>query len=73
MNLLVTYIVACADSVDDRGDSHSTKQRLVRATLWPITLTGWFVTQNSRLPRLLNILWTVLIAGWLLSLVADRL
>lgn len=73
MNLVIMYLVFCADDVDDCGDTHSSWERMARVFLWPITITEWFRSQNQRLHRLLNILWTVLIAGWLLSLMADRL
>lgn len=69
--LAILYIVACAD---DCGDNcHTTNQRIARAIFWPLTVTSWFRTQNIRLHRLLNILWTVLIAGWFISLLADRI
>lgn len=71
MYLALTYIVACADSVED--DSHSLRHRLYRALLWPWTVTNWFKSQNQRLHRLLNILWVLLVSGWLISLMADRL
>lgn len=71
MYVLMLYVVACADSVDDL--CHSTKNRVLRGLFWPITLTNWFITGNMRLHRLLNILWCMLISGWLLSLLADRL
>lgn len=70
MNAVMVYVVACADGVDGK---HSFWDRIGRALLWPVTVTSWFVTQNIRLHRLLNILWTILIAGWFLSLLADRL
>ena len=70
MHLVMVYIVACADYVDD--PPLSVNQRILRAFLWPITLTGWFTTHSIKLHRTLTILWIFLIAGWLLSLVADR-
>jgi hypothetical protein len=73
MYIALLYIVACADDVTDHGDTHSTRERIVRAILWPKTVTSWFRTQNIRLHRMLNILWCVLIAGWFFSLMADRL
>lgn len=73
MNLLVMYVIFCADDVDDKNDHHSLVERIFRTILWPLTLTEWFRTSNQRLHRLLTILWTILIAGWLLSLVADKL
>lgn len=73
MYLVMLYIVACADSVDDHNDSHEPEWRVLRAVVWPVTVSSWFITQNVRLHRLLNILWAVLISGWLLSLLADRL
>jgi hypothetical protein len=69
MDLVVMYIVACADGID----SHTKGQRIVRALCWPVTLTNWFRFQPHQLHRLLNILWTVLIAGWFFSLLVDRL
>lgn len=73
MYLVMVYIVACADNIKDPGDTHPVLHRIVRAVTWPVTLTSWFSTQNIRLHRLLNILWTILIGGWFLSLMADRL
>lgn len=69
--LAMVYTVACADDVGDK--SHKPYQRVIRAIIWPLTITSWFRSQNVRLHRLLNILWTVLIAGWFLSLMVDRL
>lgn len=65
------YVVACADSVE--GDQHSPIHRFYRALFWPWTVTNWFTSQNCRLHRLLNILWVLLVSGWLISLMADRL
>ena len=73
MYATVIYIVTCADADGEHEDNRFWEQRFVRALLWPITVTQWFVTQNSRLHRFLNILWCVLILGWFLSLMADRL
>lgn len=73
MNLLVMYIIACADDVDDPDDSHTVAARAARVLFWPLTITEWFRTGNQRVHRLLTILWTILISGWLLSLMADRL
>lgn len=73
MYLFMVYVVGCADDVSDLGDIHTVRQRIVRAILWPQTLTNWFRTQNIRLHRTLNILWTLLIAGWLLSLMSDKI
>jgi hypothetical protein len=73
MYLALTYIIACADDVKDSLENHSVGNRIWRAIVWPWTLTSWFRTQNQRLHRLLNILWCLLISGWLLSLLADRL
>lgn len=66
------YVIACADNVKEPGNTHPRLKRLIRAILWPATLTSWFQTQNIRLHRVLNILWTLLIGGWLLSLMADK-
>lgn len=73
MNLLIMYVIFCADDVNEPGDSHSFLERIGRMILWPLTITEWFRTNNQRLHRLLTILWTILISGWLLSLMADRL
>lgn len=73
LNLLVMYVIACADDVDDPDDTHTRPERIARVILWPRTITEWFRTGNQRLHRLLTILWTILISGWLLSLMADRL
>lgn len=69
MYAAMAYITACADDADK---THSPLQRVARVVAWPLTITSWFRSQNQRLHRLLNILWTVLIAGWLLSLIADK-
>lgn len=71
--LAMIYVVSCADDVTDHGDGHTIMQRIQRSIFWPVTLTNWFRTQNIRLHRTLNILWTLLIAGWFLSLMSDRL
>jgi hypothetical protein len=73
MYAAMIYIIACADDIKEPGDTHPWLHRVLRAVTWPLTVTSWFRTQNGRLHRLLNILWTVLIAGWLLSLLADKL
>lgn len=73
MNLLIMYVIFCADDVNEPGDSHTLIERIGRTILWPFTITEWFRTNNQRLHRLLTILWTILISGWLLSLMADRL
>lgn len=73
MNLLIMYVIFCADDVNEPGDSHSSLERIGRTIFWPLTITEWFRTNNQRLHRLLTILWTILISGWLLSLMADRL
>jgi hypothetical protein len=72
MYLIVVYVVWCADDVEGDED-HSNFQRWIRSILFPITLTSWFRSNNERLHRLLTILWTLLIFGWGLSLLADRL
>lgn len=71
MYAMMLFIIACADDTGD--ESHTIIQRVLRALFWPLTLTSFFRSQNIRLHRLLNILWCVLIAGWFLSLMADRL
>lgn len=71
MNLAITYIVACAD--DEQDGEHTLLQRFIRAIFWPLTVTSWFRCQNGRFHKLLNILWAVLIAGWLLGFISDRL
>lgn len=70
MYVVMALIVACADDLDD--GSHTTPQRLIRVLFFPLTVLSWFRTGNIRLHRLLTILWTVLISGWLMSLIADR-
>lgn len=71
INLVIMYIVACADDVGD--DAHNIQQKILRAVFWPLTITSWFRSQNGRLHRALNILWLLLIGGWLISLMVDRL
>lgn len=72
MYLVLVYVVACADDVREPGDYHPLLHRIFRAVAWPVTITSWFCSQGVRLNRLLNILWTLLIIGWSLSLIADR-
>lgn len=73
MYLSIIYIIFCADDIGEPLDSHTGFQRIGRAIAWPVTLTSWFRSQSIRLHRLLTILWCILILGWLLSLLADRL
>lgn len=73
MYFVICYTVACADDIADYGDNHTIFQRVLRALFWPLTCTSWFRSQNGRLHRLLNIGWVLLVFGWLLSLMADRL
>lgn len=72
MYLSLMYIVFCADDVEN-GDVHTIGQKIGRVILWPLTITSWFRCQNIRLHRMLNILWCVLIIGWFLSLMSDKL
>lgn len=69
----MAFLVWCADDVKDHLDIHTFSERFVRTLFWPLTLISWFRSQNGRMHRFLNILWIVLISGWLLSLMADRL
>ena len=73
MYAVLIYLVSCADDSEDHDNNHTREQKIIRAFFWPITLNSWFRSQNGRLHRLLNILWTVLIAGWFLSLLWDRI
>lgn len=73
MYFAMFYIVFCADNVKDYGDTHSLPHRIIRGLVWPLTITSWFNSQSIRLHRMLNILWCVLIMGWFLSLMADRI
>lgn len=70
IDAIMMYIVACSDI---NGDTHTPGQRVARALFWPITLTSWFINQPAKLHRLLNILWILLISGWFVSLIWDRL
>jgi len=69
--IAMAYITFCANDVE--YEPQSIAQQLTRSLLWPWTLTVWFRSQSARLHRLLNILWCVLIAGWLMTLMLDRL
>lgn len=66
---VLAFLVHCADA---RGE-HGPEQKLVRALFWPLTLTSWFRTQAQQLHFLLTILWTMLIAGWFITLILDRI
>lgn len=70
---VAVYIIACADAVHDSFNPQTRKQQFIRAILWPITITTWFRKQPPQLFRMLNILWALLIFGWLLSLITDRI
>lgn len=70
MYTVMALIVFCADDLDD--GSHTIIQRVFRTLFFPLTIFSWFRTGNIRLHRLLTILWTMLISGWLMSLIADR-
>lgn len=72
MNVFITYLVSAADS-SGQDQGHITLQKILRAVFWPITLNSWARTGNDRLHRLLTLLWVCLTAGWILSLMADRL
>lgn len=71
MYSFMAYLVGCADS--DGDNSHNTIQCVFRVLAWPLTLHSFLVTQNAKLYRLLTSLWVMLTAGWLLSLMIDRL
>lgn len=71
MYSLMAYLISCADN--DGDDSHSQIQRILRAIVWPATLHSFLISQNAKLYRLLTSLWIMLTAGWVLSLLADRI
>lgn len=67
---IMAFLVHCADDI---GNGHTTEQRLTRAAFWPITLQSWFRKHPQQLHRLLLIMWVVLISGWAVTLLLDRL
>jgi hypothetical protein len=73
MNFVIMYVIFCADDVNEHDDWHTIGHRVLRAIVWPVTVTQWFRRQNIRVHRLLTILWILLVAGWFFSLMADRL
>ena len=73
VELTVAFIVFCADSVGE-DPRRPVVQRLVRAVLWPITLTRWFTHRNlTKLARFGAVVWFLVTTGWLLSLERDRI
>ena len=69
---VAAFIVACADAVGE--DTHTARERVVRAVFWPPTLWVWFTHRDlPKLARFGAIVWLFLTAGWLLSLESDRL
>ena len=68
---VAAFIVACADAVGE--DTHTVRERVVRAVFWPPTLWVWFTHRDlPKLARFGAIVWLLLTAGWLLSLESDR-
>lgn len=68
----LTFLVFCADSVDE--DRRSPGELLVRAALWPVTLTRWFTHRNvAKLGRFGAVVWFLVTTGWLLTLEFDRI
>lgn len=69
---VLVYVVFCADATPTWLDPHTFRQRVVRAAVWPWTVTCWFKAQNSRLFRMLHIMWVLTITSWFLTLLNDR-
>ena len=68
----LAFLVFCADSVDD--EPRRPAELLIRAALWPVTLTRWFTHRNvPKLGRFGAVVWFLVTAGWLLTLEYDRL
>jgi hypothetical protein len=73
LQLTVAFVVFCADSIGD-DPRRSLVQRVIRAILWPVTLTRWFTNRNlAKLARFGAIIWLLLTSGWLLSLEHDHI
>src|SRR3712207_5025460 len=68
----LAFLVFCADSVDE--EPRRPVERLIRATLWVVTLTRWFTHRNVvKLGRFGAVVWFLVTTGWLLTLIYDRL
>ncbi len=66
------FVVFCADSVGE--EERRALERLVRAVLWPVTLTTWFTHRNTvKLGRFAAVVWFFVTTGWLLTLEYDRM
>ncbi len=67
----LAFLVFCADSVDE--EPRRPVERLIRATLWVVTLTRWFTHRNvAKLGRFGAVVWFLVTTGWLLTLEYDR-
>jgi hypothetical protein len=70
--LTLSFIVFCADSVGD--EERPPAERFLRAMLWMVTLTRWFTHRNVvKLGRFGAVVWFLVTAGWLLTLLYDRM
>ncbi|MDQ3945424.1 MAG: hypothetical protein M3357_09795 [Actinomycetota bacterium] len=68
----LAFLVFCADSVDE--EPRRPVERLIRATLWVVTLTRWFTHRNvAKLGRFGAVVWFLVTTGWLLTLEFDRI
>ncbi len=69
--LLLAFIVFCADSVGEEG--RRLHERVARSLLWMVTLTIWFTHRNVvKLGRFGAVVWFMVTTGWLLTLEFDR-
>lgn len=69
----LAFVVFCADSV---GDDHPRPpaERVLRAVLWMVTLTRWLTHRNlAKVGRFGAVVWFLVTAGWLLTLMHDRM
>ena len=72
IELSLAFVVFCADSVGE--ERRPLPERILRAVLWPVTLTRWLTHRNTlKLGRFGAAVWFLLTTGWLLSLAYDRI
>jgi hypothetical protein len=68
----LAFLVFCSDSVDE--EARRPAERLIRASLWMVTLTRWFTHRNvAKLGRFGAVVWFLVTTGWLLTLEFDRI
>lgn len=66
------FVVYCVDALS--ADLHNRPvRRFLRSVFWPLPLTGYFTDEDSvGLVTAALTVWVLLITGWLLGLLADR-